>query len=69
MELLKIEVDTFGGSPAATHNYPCPTCRERHAVLNLNDGIMHPCWDCQAKGWTLYKARVWPWQKRKKTIR
>lgn len=49
-ELAKIMIDVHG--PFAFHNFPCPTCRERHAVLDLSCGIMKPCWTCQSRGWT-----------------
>jgi hypothetical protein len=32
---------------SATHNYPCPICREKHAVLDLSCGVMKPCRDCR----------------------
>ncbi len=55
MELAKIEVDTFGGSPVAEHNMPCAVCRERHAILDLNCGVMLPCWTCQREGFRTFK--------------
>lgn len=44
------------GGPWALHDYACPTCQERKAVLNLNTGRFHPCWPCQDEGWTTVKA-------------
>ena len=43
------------------HDYSCPVCRENYAVLNLNKGIMGPCWSCQEEGWELDKVdkRTW----------
>ena len=51
--LAKIIVNDFGGAPIAEHNFPCPVCRSAKAVLDLNTGIFHPCWDCRKKGWDL----------------
>lgn len=31
----------------STHDYSCPVCRERHAVLNQSTGIMQPCRVCE----------------------
>lgn len=55
MNLAKIEVNTFGGSPFAEHNMPCAICREKHAVLNLGGGAMEPCWGCQKEGARTYR--------------
>ena len=30
---------------ACAHDYSCPVCREKHAVLS--SGLMIPCWTCQ----------------------
>ena len=35
----------------AHHDMPCPVCRSKHAVLNMNTGVFNPCWDCQSDGW------------------
>lgn len=32
---------------ACAHDYSCPVCREKHAVLSGKDGLMIPCWGCQ----------------------
>lgn len=59
--LLKVEVHTDGG-PWAAHNYPCPCCFQRHAVLDVGSGRMSPCWECQQQGWKLVKlSRFWRW--------
>lgn len=47
----------------ATHNCPCPVCRESSAVLDLSCGLMKPCWDCQ-KNYVLIKNPK-SWFKRK----
>lgn len=31
----------------ANHNYSCPVCREYHAILDFDTGIMQPCSRCQ----------------------
>jgi len=59
MEMLKIEVNTFGGAPFADHNMPCAVCGEKKAVLELWCGRFQPCWECQRKGWKLRKKVVW----------
>lgn len=61
MNLAKIEVDDFGGSPVATHNFPCPVCHKNHAVYWLTayhrmSGTFSPCWSCQNIGWMLIKV-------------
>ena len=62
MDLAEIKVVTDGG-PWANHNMPCAVCRDHPAVLNLNCGVMEPCWTCQADGWFTRKKRRWrkPW--------
>lgn len=55
--LAKIEINDYGTGLVATHNYPCPVCRQRHAIYQLNDGIMQPCPKCQESGWRVRK----PW--------
>lgn len=55
-ELAEIRVEVPG--PFAMHNMPCAVCRERHAVLTLDNGLMQPCWDCQEAGWRLRKTRA-----------
>lgn len=41
----------------AEHNMPCAVCWSESAVLQINEGHFLPCWECQAKGWTLTKKR------------
>jgi hypothetical protein len=55
MELARIEVNDFGGSPVAEHNMPCAVCGRRKAVIVLNTGIFEPCWTCQ-KTWELRRS-------------
>ena len=52
-KLAKIEVDT--DVMITKHNFPCPICLHRHAILNLENGIFSPCWNCQRKGWNIKK--------------
>jgi hypothetical protein len=47
--LAKIEVDTDG--MVTKHNFPCPICLHRPAVLMINKGTFSPCWHCQDEGW------------------
>lgn len=54
-------IETDGG-PWAVHDYACPVCRERYAILHLNDGVFHPCDKCAAEGWKLSKVKPW-WRK------
>lgn len=54
--MLNANVNTYGGSPFATHDMPCAICRENHAVLDLSTGVMQPCWECQENGWRLVRA-------------
>lgn len=43
------------GGPWASHDFACPVCHNKHAVLDLNTGVFQPCWDCQTLGWLLTK--------------
>jgi len=47
---------------ACSHDYSCPICREKHAVLS--SGIMQPCWECQKKGYRILRKNVYKkwWQ-------
>lgn len=45
---------------AAKHNYLCAVCREKSAILDLNSGILQPCWGCQGE-YTLIKKRRKGW--------
>lgn len=54
-ELLTVKV--YVGGPFALHNYPCTVCRTNHAVLDLGNGIMQPCWDCQQSGYKVVKLK------------
>ena len=58
-EMADVEVFTDGG-PWAMHNMPCSVCQRNKAVLNLNTGILEPCWECQRAGWHLVRrSRSW----------
>ena len=41
--------------PMMEHNYYCSVCREVVAVIDLNTGILQPCWGCQEKGFCTIK--------------
>ena len=58
LPLVEVKIVTDGG-PWATHNYPCPVYREKHAVINLNSGVFEPSWQAQLEGWHLIKADNW----------
>ncbi len=51
------EIKYFDFGIAVEHNYPCTVCRENTAVLTMWNGIMQPCWSCQAKGYEVVKKR------------
>jgi len=36
-----------------THDYSCPICREKHAVIS--NGVMTPCWECRKEGFRVIK--------------
>lgn len=60
MNLAEIEVNDFGGSPVAEHNYPCPVYwRSQKAVYHLNTGIFHPSHAAHEFGWRLIRADNW----------
>jgi hypothetical protein len=58
MKLADIHIETDGG-PWATHNMPCAVCGKKHAVLDLETGFFHPCWECRSK-YDLVKIKR-PW--------
>lgn len=45
------------------HDYSCPCCRKRHAVLDLSTGLMHPCWGCREDYELIKKDKRKWWQK------
>lgn len=48
------------------HNYLCAVCREKSAIWNMNNGTLHPCMDCEARGYHLVKINnFWGWILRK----
>ncbi len=62
MEMIRPQVNTFGGSPVAVHNMPCAVCGSIKAVyhMSVNDpkaGCFSPCWDCQSRGWMLIQPK------------
>ena len=42
-----------------THDYSCPVCRAKHAVITA--GIMQPCWSCQSDGYKITKRKTKKW--------
>ena len=42
-----------------THDYSCPVCRDRHAIMS--SGLMQPCWTCQEDNWKLIKEDKRSW--------
>lgn len=47
--LAKIDIEADGMH--AEHNFPCPICRSKPAVLNQSNGTFEPCWKCQRDNW------------------
>ena len=43
----KFEYQDLGS--AMNHNYLCAVCRNEKAVIDMNIGILQPCWKCQNK--------------------
>jgi len=44
--------------PIAFHDYACPVCRERKAILDLSTGIMQPCGGCQKEGYRVRRRWI-----------
>ena len=59
MRLAEIIVDDFGGAPFATHNFPCPVCLMRKAVLDMDGGRFYPCDGCHKHGWVMVRVPRW----------
>lgn len=57
MELLQPTIEYIG--PAARHNFPCPVCLVKPAVLYMNEGIFLPCRECQSNHWALKRTDWW----------
>lgn len=51
-----IEIHAMDSPAGPEHNFPCPVCRQRPAILTSPDGFFHPCYQCEAKGFHLVKA-------------
>lgn len=43
----------------AVHDYSCPVCREKHAIIDLSCGIMQPCRACEKLGYRVVKCDGW----------
>jgi hypothetical protein len=39
--------------PWAQHNFPCPVCKQRAALVDLDGWVFQPCHPCQQLGWEL----------------
>jgi len=60
MEMLKVEINDFGGAPCCEHNYPCPIYPgNKKAVYNLSEGFFQPSWTAQREGWKIVHAESW----------
>ena len=59
MPLAEIEINDFGGAPVADHNFPCPACGKKKAMLFMNTGRFHPCCDCTCQGWVMILLPSW----------
>lgn len=59
-KIAQIVIATDGG-PWAKHNYPCPVCWTKPAILDMNIGIFQPCGVCQQHGWQLVKWKKTRW--------
>lgn len=57
LDLHKPVINSDGG-PWADHDYACPVCQERKAIINLNTGHFNPCDQCRADGWEVRRRRV-----------
>jgi hypothetical protein len=49
--------------PWAQHNFPCPVCKERPAIVDLAGWIFGPCPQCSARGWELSCGRKRWWDR------
>jgi hypothetical protein len=61
-EIAQITIATDGG-PWAIHNFPCPICLKRPAILNLNTGVFEPCGVDRAEGWTIIRWKHLRWER------
>lgn len=61
LEVKPVDLYVHDSGMIATHDYSCPVCRERHAVIDFRSGLMQPCWECQ-KTFTRITTRKW-WHK------
>lgn len=57
VKVKPVEVWFHDGGMISTHDYSCPCCRKKHAVLDHSTGIMQPCWGCQKLGYRIVKIR------------
>lgn len=59
--LCPVEVFFHDSGMIATHNYPCPVCKTKHAVFVSHKGHFEPCVGCQAAGWSIIKKKDKSW--------
>jgi hypothetical protein len=50
--LAEIRAVTDWG-PWAEHNFPCPVCKQRASIVNIDAWVFGPCAVCQREGWEL----------------
>lgn len=43
------------GPGCIVHNYLCAVCLKESAVMEMEEGILQPCWDCQLKHFRVVK--------------
>jgi len=53
IELHKPIIENHG--IVSFHDYACPVCHEKHAVLDMSTYIFQPCWKCQERGFKIKK--------------
>ena len=62
-------VNDFGGAPVAEHDYACPVCWERKAILALIQASSNHVSICREAGWELRRRRWQPgrfsWKERR----
>jgi ribosomal protein L37AE/L43A len=62
IEMKDVNVYVHDSGMCATHDYFCPVCSTKSAVLDLSTGIMQPCNEC-AKTYTRIEKKKTFWQR------
>ncbi len=57
VEVHDVNVYMHDSGMMGVHDYSCPCCRNNHAILTLDNGLMNPCNDCESKGYKLIKVK------------